>query len=88
MPAQPSTLADLRTAGIITSQEIVAAVDAYMRDPAAGLYRFPSGHGLDIAAAVAASADFEAMAARPGPKEKTLRTAVTMVAMAARLTLP
>ena len=88
MPARPSTLADLRTAGIITSQEIVAAVDAYMRDPAAGHHRFPSGHSLDIAAAIAASADFKAMAARPGPKEKTLRTAVTMVAMAARLTLP
>lgn len=88
MPARPSTLANLRKAGLITSFEVVAAVDAYMRNPAAGPYRFTSGHSLDIAAAIAASAEFKAMAARPGPKEKTLRTAVTMVAMAALLTLP
>ncbi|WP_267424316.1 hypothetical protein [Methylobacterium sp. GC_Met_2] len=55
MPAGPSTLADLRKAGIITSQEIVAAIDLYLRDPAAGSYRFASGHSLDIAALVNAS---------------------------------
>ena len=55
MPAGPSTLADLRKAGIVSSFEIVAAIDAYMRDPAAGPYRFASGHSLDIAAIVDAT---------------------------------
>ena len=47
-----STIADLRKAGRISSQEIVA-IDAYMRDPAVGPYRFASGYSLDIAAIVA-----------------------------------
>ena len=84
MPAQPLTLTDLRKAGTITSLEIVAAVDAYIRDPGAGPYRFASGHSLDIAAAVASSGEFAELAARSGPKEKTLRTAVTTIAMTAR----
>jgi hypothetical protein len=50
MPAGPSTLADLRRAGIITSHEVVAALDLYLREPAAGPYRFTSGHSIDIAA--------------------------------------
>lgn len=56
MPAGPSTLADLRKAGIVSSFEIVAAIDAYMRDPAAGPYRFASGHSLEIAASSSLSA--------------------------------
>lgn len=32
--AGPRTVADLRRAGLITSQEVVAAIDAYMHDPA------------------------------------------------------
>ena len=38
--AEPPTVAGLRRAGIINSQEIVAAIDVYLRDPAAGPYRF------------------------------------------------
>ncbi|MBE7182739.1 MAG: hypothetical protein INR71_16285, partial [Terriglobus roseus] len=59
MPAVPSTLADLRRSGTISSFEIVAAIDAYMRDPAGGPYRFPSGHTLDLAAIVAASSGLD-----------------------------
>jgi hypothetical protein len=88
MSAKPLTLADLRKAGTITSVEIVAAIDAYVTNPAAGPYRFASGHSIDIAKAVEASPDFAEMVARPGPKEKTFRTAVTTVAMRAEVMLP
>lgn len=84
MPDKLSTLADLRKAGTIDSLEIVAAVDADIRDPAAGPYRFASGHSLDIAAAVASSSEFAEMAARPGPKGKTFRAAVATIAMTVR----
>jgi len=57
-------------------------------DPAAGPYRFTSGHSLDMAKAIEASPGFAGMVSRPGPKEKTFRTAVTTVAMAAQLTPP
>ncbi|MCJ2069749.1 hypothetical protein MKK75_13275 [Methylobacterium sp. J-030] len=88
MPAGPSTLADLRKAGIITSQEIVAAIDGYLRDPAAGPYRFASGHSIDIAALVALKLSREEIRDRAGPQEKTFRTAVAAVVMAAHPTLP
>lgn len=88
MPAARPTLADLRKVGTISSTEIVAAVDLYMRDPKTGPYRFVSGHSVDIAKAVEASLEFAEMAARSGPKEKTLRTAVTTAAMGAEVSLP
>lgn len=58
MAAGPPTIADLRRAGRITSYEIVAAIDLYLRDPAAGPYRFTSGHSIDVAALVRASPAF------------------------------
>jgi len=88
MATERLTLADLRKTGSITSSEIVAAVDAYVHNPAAGPYRFASGHTLDIATAVAASKEFAKMVARSGPKEKVFRTAVTAAAMSARLGPP
>ena len=87
MPSRPSTLADLRRAGIITSQEIVAAIDAYMRDPAAGPYRFASGHSIDIAALVNATPSL-ARVERAGPQEKTFRNGLANAIMAAHPTAP
>lgn len=87
MPAGPSTLADLRKAGVIGSREIVAAIDAYMRDPDAGPYRFPSGHSLDLAAIVAASLGLD-REERAGPQEKTFRNALAVAIMAASPTPP
>ena len=87
MPAGPSTLADLRKAGVIGSREIVAAIDAYMRDPAAGPYRFPSGYSLDLAAIVASSPGLE-REERAGPQEKTFRNALAVAIMAACPTPP
>jgi hypothetical protein len=52
MAAEPRTVAE---AGTISSREVVAAIDAYMLNPAAGPYRFISGHSLDLAALVNAS---------------------------------
>lgn len=88
MPAGPSTLADLRKAGIITSQEVVAAIDLYLRDPAAGPYRFASGHSLDVATLVARKLSREEISDRAGPQEKTFRTAVAAVVMGAHPTPP
>ncbi|MCJ2021543.1 hypothetical protein MKK84_29705 [Methylobacterium sp. E-065] len=88
MPATRPTLADLRKAGTISSSEIVAAVDLYMRDPETGPYRFASGHSIDIGAAVAASPEIVEAKAKPGPQEKALRTAVTAAVMGAYATKP
>lgn len=87
MPAGPSTLADLRKAGVITSQEVVAAIDLYLRDPAAGPYRFASGHSIDIAALVNATPAFGAVD-RSGPQEKAFRTVLAAVVMSAHPTAP
>ncbi|MGU3668419.1 hypothetical protein ACLBX9_29920 [Methylobacterium sp. A49B] len=83
MPTARPTLADLRRAGTVSSSEIVAAIDLYMRAPDAGPYRFASGYSVDIAAAVAASPETFELKARPGPQEKTFRNAVTATVMGA-----
>ena len=87
MPAGPSTLADLRKAGIITSQEIVAAIDLYLRNPEAGPYRFVSGHSVDIAALVNATPAFGAVD-RSGPQEKAFRTVLAAAVMSAHPIAP
>ncbi|MET3415160.1 hypothetical protein [Methylobacterium sp. 1030] len=87
MPAGPTTLADLRKASVINSREIVAAIDAYMRDPAAGAYRFPSGHSLDITSIVDATPALRRIE-RAGPQEKTFRNALAGAIMAAHPTWP
>ena len=87
MLAGSSTLADLRKAGIITSREIVAAIDAYMLEPAAGPYRFPSGHSLDLAAIVRATPTLGPVE-RSGPQEKTFRNGLAIAVMAAKPTSP
>ena len=88
-PCRPDLrpLADLRKAGVVSSFEIVAAIDAYMRDSTAGPYRFPSGHTLDLAAIVAASSGLD-REDRAGPQEKTFRNALAVAIMAARPTSP
>jgi len=88
MHGRLSTVADLRKAGRISSHEIVAAIDLYMRDPASGPYRFASGYSLDVAALVALSISPLEVANRAGPQEKTFRNAVAGVIMAAHPTTP
>ena len=82
MAAGQPTVADLRRAGHITSHEVVAAIDAYMRDPGVGPYRFTSGHSLDIAALVNASPVLET-AGRSRPLDAGIRTALAAAIMAA-----
>ncbi|MCJ2016693.1 hypothetical protein MKK84_04505 [Methylobacterium sp. E-065] len=87
MLAGPSTLADLRKAGIVSSQEVVAAIDLYLRDPAAGPYRFASGHSIDIATLVDPSPASEKVA-RSRPLDAAIRTALAAAIMAAHPTPP
>ncbi|WP_267428143.1 hypothetical protein [Methylobacterium sp. GC_Met_2] len=77
------TVADLRRTGVIASREVVAAIDLYLRDPAAGPYRFASGHSIDVAALVNASPAF-AMVEQSGQRETTFRTVLAAAIMAAR----
>ncbi|TXN00504.1 hypothetical protein FV242_21780 [Methylobacterium sp. WL64] len=86
MHAGPSTLADLRKAGIISSQEIVAAIDVYLRDPTAGPYRFSSGHNLDVVAVVADVAKTGKTMFGVGRQDKAYRNAVTAAVMTAQPT--
>ncbi|EIZ81919.1 hypothetical protein WYO_5507 [Methylobacterium sp. GXF4] len=81
------TVADLRRAGIVTSHEVVAAIDAYMRDPGIGPYRFASGYSLDVAALVNTSPAF-AMVGQSGYRETTFRTVLAAAIMAANPTPP
>ena len=85
--AEPPTVADLRRAGIISSLEVVAAIDAYMRDPTAGSYRFASGHCLDVAALVNASPAFADLD-RFRSLEAGIRTTLATAIMAAHPTSP
>lgn len=87
MAAEPPTFADLREAGIISSREIVAAIDVYVRDPSAGPYRFASGHSLDIAAIVNARPALASMR-RSGPHENAFRIALARAIMVAQPTEP
>lgn len=82
------TVADLRRSDRISSHEIVAAIDLYMRDLAASPYRFTSGHSLDVAAIVASSISPAEIANRAGPQEKTFQNAVAAVVMAAHPMAP
>jgi hypothetical protein len=88
MPAKHLILADLHKAGTITSVEIVAPIDAYVTNSAAGPYYFASGHGINITKAIEASPEFAKLMARSGPKKKTFRTAVTTVVLSADVILP
>ncbi|MCJ2094944.1 hypothetical protein MKK67_20920 [Methylobacterium sp. J-072] len=88
MQAELLTIADLRRTGCISSLEIVAAIDAYMRDPTAGPYRFAGGHRLDVAALVASTVSPAEVASRAGPQEKTFRNAIAAAVMAAHPTVP
>jgi hypothetical protein len=87
MPAGLPTVADLRRAGRITSQEVVAAIDAYMHNPAIGPYRFASGHSVDVAAIVNALPAL-AKDGRCRPKNAEIRIALAAAIMAAHPTPP
>ena len=51
--SEPTT-SDLFKAKTVTDDEVTAAVDVFMRDATVSMFRFASGHTLDLAAAVRA----------------------------------
>ncbi|MGT2479543.1 hypothetical protein ACU4GR_13180 [Methylobacterium oryzae CBMB20] len=79
------TVGDLRRASEITDQEIDAAVDAYMADQKAEPFRFPSGHEIDVAAAVNAHPPSKAAVSDP---DRTAKFRWTMVRTAILLAPP
>lgn len=88
MPHEPATVADLRETGIISTSEIVAAINHYVVDSTAGPYRFTSGHTIDVAAAVAASSEAFGFQNRRGPHEKVLRSAIATIVTTAQVPPP
>ncbi|MDH2312373.1 hypothetical protein [Methylobacterium brachiatum] len=87
IPRLPPTDADLGDAGRISSQEIVAAIDADVRDSWGGPYRFASGHTLDLAALVSAPPTI-ATVDRSSPVDAGIRSALAAAIMAAHPTPP
>lgn len=81
------TVADLRRAGRITSQEVVAAIDAYMHNSMCGPYRFASGHSVDVAVIVNALPAL-AKDGRSRPLNAGFRIALAAAIMAAHPTPP
>ena len=86
MHAGLPTVADLRRSGRISSHEIVAAIDVYLRDPTAGPYSFSSGHSLDVAAVVTDVAKTGKTLFGVGRQDKAYRNAVTAAVMTAQPT--
>ena len=50
----PQTIGDMRRKAVVTDDEISEAVEAYLADPRRTIFRFASGHTLDVSAAVEA----------------------------------
>ncbi|MCJ2009223.1 hypothetical protein [Methylobacterium sp. J-092] len=73
--ADPTT-GDLIKAKTIASDELNAAVDAFMEDPTVRLFRFASGYTVDLAAAVKASRHARATLSEPTAKDGARRSAV------------
>ncbi|GJD47026.1 hypothetical protein AFCDBAGC_4911 [Methylobacterium cerastii] len=73
---------DLLKAKIVTDDEVSAAVDVFMTDLTTRLFRFKSGHSLDLANAVRVHQPAKAAVAHPDRNEKfrrgMVRTAILM----------
>lgn len=54
MAKEPLSVSDLRRNAIITDDEITAATEAYLANPALRAFQFASGHILNVTAAVKA----------------------------------
>lgn len=81
MASEPSqTVGDLRRKAIVTDDEIEAAVDAYLSDPAAVPFRFCSGQLLNVAEALLAHPPsrlvYADVHARPMEKRRAVHAAV------------
>ena len=82
------TIGDLFKAKTITGDEVNAAVDVFMRDATIFLFRFASGHTLDVAAAVRANRHATAIIIEPTAKDGGKRLAIRTAIMLARPVAP
>jgi hypothetical protein len=80
------TVADLCRSGRISSLEIVAAIDLYIRDATAAPYGFTSGYSLDVAAVAADVPRASETMAGLGRQDKAYRN--TVAVMTVRPTAP
>ncbi|TXM92099.1 hypothetical protein FV222_23700 [Methylobacterium sp. WL103] len=85
--ADPTT-GDLFKAKIVTDDEVNTAVDIFMRAADVRLFRFASGHTLDLAAAVRASRHATATLTEPTAKDGSKRSAVRTAILLARPVAP
>ena len=80
------TTGDLFKAKTVTDDEVADAVDLFMRDPTVSLFRFASGHTLDLAAAVKAHEPAARAVIDPDRPEKFRRGMVRTAILLARPT--
>ena len=80
--AEPPTIGELLKAEVLASDEICAAVDAWLEKPDAGPYPVGGGYLLDLAAAVRSHPFSNAVLsgghATPSRKRKAVRTAILL----------
>ena len=84
--AEDPTIGELFKAKVVSDDEIAAAVDLFMREPAVSLFRFAEGYSLNVAAAVEAHPLVWArtIVANPGATEELRRAAVRTAILMAR----
>ncbi|MFK5595960.1 hypothetical protein ACFZ8E_02975 [Methylobacterium sp. HMF5984] len=82
------TTGDLIKAKTIASDEVNAAVEAFLKGGAVGLFGFASGHTLDLAATVKASRHASATLSEPTAKDGARRLAVRTAILLGRPTAP
>lgn len=86
--AENPTTGELYKVKAILEDEVVAAVDVFMRDPTVSLFRFNDGHTLDVAAAVKAHPWAKATVASQEASEHLRRAAVRTAILLARPVKP
>ncbi len=79
------TVADLHAQLQVMESDLDAAVSAYLADPSTYLFRLPQGFGVDLAAAVQASALARSVIARPDSTTAQRRAALRRAILAAPL---
>lgn len=85
--SNPST-SDLRRTKTVTDDEVNAAIDVFMCDPTASLFRFASGHALDPATAVKAHKPAARAVTDPDRNDKFRRGMIRTAILLARPVAP
>jgi hypothetical protein len=82
--AEDLTVEELFETRAVSRSDLVRAVDAYMSDPATGLFKFSSGHVLDLVGAVQADAYAQQVLGDAEANLMRKRGVVRMALMASR----